>query len=160
MQHMFHEATINTLPSTHLFPKITQRNINILFLHTKRTTPIRLTILTLLTLPWCSTRLLIKVKDQLVINRGRGTQNDWEHDGPLVHFSKPAGEFKLPADLLPGCRNESSKPQRVPKICPLPRELRRVLRAGHHQEVSTAAELVASEFRNPKASFLVEPGSD
>ena len=53
-----------------------------------------------------------------------------------------------------------SKPQRASKICSLPRELRRVLRAGRTQEASPVVKLVAHEFRNSKASFLVDPGSD
>ena len=43
---------------------------------------------------------------------------------------------------------------------PIPREFSRVLRAGRSQEDSPVVELEASEFRNPRASFLVDPGSD
>ena len=43
---------------------------------------------------------------------------------------------------------------------PIPREFSRVLRAGRSQEDSPVVELEAPEFRNPRASFLVDPGSD
>ncbi|XP_051161523.1 uncharacterized protein LOC127281712 [Leptopilina boulardi] len=80
------------------------------------------------------------------------------YDTTTCSVSWTSRKFKLPTDSAHRRGGESNPAASAE--CPVRGQYHKVLRAGNTAEDSPVVQFTASEFREPKIRFLVDPGSD